>query len=42
MDEESWDLRIGSAFFLKDDAVTLDFRHAQITLTRVVNPQPEN
>ena len=41
MDREPWDLRIGSAF-LKDFAVTLDFRHGQITLTRAVNPQPEN
>lgn len=37
MDEESWDLRIESAF-LKDYAVTLDFRHAQITLAPAVNP----
>jgi len=35
-----WDLRIGSAF-LKNFAVTLDYRHGQITLTRAVNPQPE-
>ncbi len=41
MDKEPWDLRIGSAF-LKDFAVTLDFRHGYITLTRVVNPQPED
>jgi len=41
MDEESWDLRIGSAFF-KDYAVTLDFRHGQITLARAVDLQPEH
>lgn len=41
MDKEPWDLRIGSAF-LNDFAVTLNFRHGQITLTRAVNPQPEN
>ena len=41
MDEESWDLRIGSAF-LKDYVVTLDFRRGQITLTRAVNLQPEH
>jgi predicted aspartyl protease len=41
MDEESWDLRIGSAF-LKDYAVTLDFRHGKITLTRAVDLQPEH
>jgi len=38
MDKELWDLRIGSAF-LKDFAVTLDFRHGQITLTGALNPQ---
>lgn len=37
MDEESWDLRIGSAF-LKNYAVTLDFRNEQITLVPAVNP----
>lgn len=41
MDSEAWDLRIGSAF-LKDFVVTLDFRHGQFTLTRAVNPPPQN
>jgi hypothetical protein len=38
MDEEAWDLRIGSAF-LKDFVVTLDFIHGQITLTRASKSQ---
>jgi len=41
MDEESWDLRIGSAF-LKDYVVTLDFRRGKITLTRAVDLQPQH
>jgi predicted aspartyl protease len=41
VDKEPWDLRIGSGF-LKDFAITLDFRHGQIILSRPEIPEPES